>query len=703
MPFPEGVFYIRSRKRGWVLDIEDGSLKSDANLIVWQQKKHGASNQLWVYDDGFLLNAKSGLALDVRGGRLQSNTPIIQYTPKENITIATNQLWDYHDGFIFPQAHSNLVLDIKGDSKLPGAKVILYDRKPHDNLNQQWELELCDDKFLDIAGIRPQDIGIREAIHHVTSKLTRMSTIVDGEQGYDGPSPAQIRKCHKQIFGKQPTSSPSPYDLASACAAQAIQEFEEPLILEGRPTCTQYTRPALSSLTSAVVAREAKARHMENDVPRMQTGVLFDVGCLNVLKTIPDYRRGQFTEITIACREQAVDRLPTGLAGKGRSYSEADHKLQTYLNRTYQGSINASLEVLDEDVGTADALRSIASRIEKDFIVLTSDLVTELNPTELLDHHRLNRPTLTTFFYRATTAEGIAGGKDQEDEVQYVGVDRKESRLVHVVTQSDDDDLQIRTKLLWQFPNISMHTDLRDAHVYIFQRWVLNLLVAKPRISSIRQDLVPFLVKCQYQSKLVDREEVISYQEAHAQSELNDASGSSVLSELLRQDELVTNGTTEEASSIQKAGIRVQVLVCKEGFTARANTIQSYCEINRYLTRPASTITRIASSAEISNRTQVGNDSIVGASTKIDERTSVKRSAVGAHCTIGKNVKITNCIIMDNVVVEDNAKLDGCVICNNANIMERAHLKDCEVSGGYIVDKDFHVKGEKLVAFREAI
>lgn len=53
-----------------------------------------------------------------------------------------------------------------------------------------------------------------------------------------------------------------------------------------------------------------------------------------------------------------------------------------------------------------------------------------------------------------------------------------------------------------------MHTDLYDAHLYIFKRWVLDMVMDKENIVSISEDLVPMLVKCQYQKKMVEREKV---------------------------------------------------------------------------------------------------------------------------------------------------------------------------------------------------
>jgi translation initiation factor eIF-2B subunit gamma len=50
--------------------------------------------------------------------------------------------------------------------------------------------------------------------------------------------------------------------------------------------------------------------------------------------------------------------------------------------------------------------------------------------------------------------------------------------------------------------------NLQDAHLYIFKHWVVDLIKEKEKISSIRQDLVPLIVKCQYQRKLVEIEDM---------------------------------------------------------------------------------------------------------------------------------------------------------------------------------------------------
>ena len=52
-------------------------------------------------------------------------------------------------------------------------------------------------------------------------------------------------------------------------------------------------------------------------------------------------------------------------------------------------------------------------------------------------------------------------------------------------------------------------------------------------------------------------------------------------------------------------------------------------------------------------KASISLDSMVGESTRIGERASIKRSAIGRHCTIGKGVKIVGSVIGDHCVIAD--------------------------------------------------
>ncbi|ORZ01887.1 ricin B lectin domain-containing protein [Absidia repens] len=160
--FPiDTYFYIKNKKTNTVLDVYDGATTEGAHIIMWPQasgKKKGSlpetisyrgvlyrtkmndnDNQLWRCEDGYLINMKSKLVLDVRGGDLKADTLIVQYGRKT--TAAQNQRFGFRDGYLYVLADPQLVFDIKGKSNKDGAKLILNQRTNQDNEYQQWMFE----------------------------------------------------------------------------------------------------------------------------------------------------------------------------------------------------------------------------------------------------------------------------------------------------------------------------------------------------------------------------------------------------------------------------------------------------------------------------------------------------------------------------------------------------------------------------------
>jgi hypothetical protein len=59
-----------------------------------------------------------------------------------------------------------------------------------------------------------------------------------------------------------------------------------------------------------------------------------------------------------------------------------------------------------------------------------------------------------------------------------------------------------------RYPQVSITTNLQDAHIYIFKRWVIDFITRNQKLSSLRSDLLPVLAKMQWQSILRKREGV---------------------------------------------------------------------------------------------------------------------------------------------------------------------------------------------------
>jgi translation initiation factor eIF-2B subunit gamma len=52
-------------------------------------------------------------------------------------------------------------------------------------------------------------------------------------------------------------------------------------------------------------------------------------------------------------------------------------------------------------------------------------------------------------------------------------------------------------------------------------------------------------------------------------------------------------------------------------------------------------------------KASISPDSLIGASARVGEKSTIKKSAIGKHCTIGKNVRIVGSVIGDHCTIEE--------------------------------------------------
>ncbi|KAI8813092.1 nucleotide-diphospho-sugar transferase [Cladochytrium replicatum] len=366
------------------------------------------------------------------------------------------------------------------------------------------------------------------------------------------------------------------------------------------------------------------------------------------------------------------------------AYKSEKQKIGDYVHKVYEASAGTKIDVVAQDEGskiggTAEALSLVKDKIKSDFVLMSCDLITDMPPHHILDTHRVINPTASALLYEAVKNDDAPKPKD-EDDGQFIGIDHTSCRLVYMKSKDDvADELPLRTSLLRRFPLLNIHTQLKDGHLYIFKRWVIDYLVKTLRATnvkdedkptSIRVDLLPTLVKMQSSNKICKQEGIEKFL-ASSHDPFREARSFS---------------TTQKIG--EEPGIFCAAVMYREGLCGRANTIASYGEMNRLMTKVVGEDERIAASAKISPKTQVGSDSLVGDSTSIGERCALKKAIIGSHCQIGRNVKIINSVIMDYAVVEDNVKLENCILCTHAKVQEKALLKDCEVGANFVVEKE---------------
>ncbi|MEQ2182465.1 Eukaryotic translation initiation factor 2B, subunit 3 gamma, 58kDa, partial [Goodea atripinnis] len=142
--------------------------------------------------------------------------------------------------------------------------------------------------------------------------------------------------------------------------------------------------------------------------------------------------------------------------------------------------------------------------------------------------------------------------------------------------------------------------------------------------------------------------------------------------------------------------LRCYVHIMDQGLCYRVNTLAAYIEANRQAPKLFEE-PPVHPSASVSERCQVGSDSIIGPQCQIADKTSIKRSTIGNSSTVKEKVKVTNSIVMHGVTIEEGCNIQGSVICSNAIIGRGADLKYCLVGNGQRIEPEVERTNEVIV------
>uniref|UniRef100_A0A4W6DXH5 Translation initiation factor eIF2B subunit gamma n=1 Tax=Lates calcarifer TaxID=8187 RepID=A0A4W6DXH5_LATCA len=353
----------------------------------------------------------------------------------------------------------------------------------------------------------------------------------------------------------------------------------------------------------------------------------------------------------------------------------------------------------DGDMGTADALRHIQQKIKTDILVVSCDLITDVALHEVVDLFRAHNATLAMLMSKAheftETVPGQKGKKKTGNQRDFVGVDQSGKRLLFMANEADlEDGLSIRKSIMRKHPRMHIKTGLVDAHLYCLKKAVVDFLTENKSISSIRGELVPYLVRKQF-SKTTNSQKNKDDAEDQNQKKNDGSTNHELLISSrdetllqLAQDRSCWNDHHGDMSEAYHGGkLRCYVHIMDQGLCYRVNTLAAYIEANRLAPKlfeePA-----VHPSAVISERCQMGSDSIIGAQCQVADKTSIKRSTIGHSTIIKEKVKVTNSIIMHGVIIEEGCNIQGSVICSNAVISRGADLKYCLVGNGQRIEPE---------------
>lgn len=429
-------------------------------------------------------------------------------------------------------------------------------------------------------------------------------------------------------------------------------------------------------------------------------------------------------------------------------------------------------EGLDQTTGTAEIFRlpQVRAVVTGDFIVLPCDLVCELGGESLLETWMIKQAALggaiggdEIFAGPRMALGGEKGGRRgglgvwystkgeitvKGEETDFIATSPlvpgpvlppEGSLLPHTTNlvyslptdtlndiTEEKKSLPLRHGLIRKHPRVRMMSSHRDAHLYIFPAWILDMINHNKKMDNLSEDVIGWWAKAGWQDGLAVKlglQEIFDGPQAKNIEENTAGSGyldadidigslsttwtSKSLSNL-QSGMTLKNGSTSETQTAEKLPetgrssvslavppILAYVHPCKAGTSLirRVDTVpllllislhlaklESIEEVGREASSPFAHARKVAYPAGVAAKCTVTRpDCLLAENVTVEERCAIKECVIGVNCQIRQGTKLTRCILMDGVVIGKGCKLTGCILGRRAEIGEDSVLQDCEV------------------------
>jgi translation initiation factor eIF-2B subunit gamma len=414
---------------------------------------------------------------------------------------------------------------------------------------------------------------------------------------------------------------------------------------------------------------------------------------------------------------------------------------------------------LDQNMGTAQIFRlpEVREIVKGDFIVLPCDLVCELGGETLIESwmvkeaglggatgggHEFTGPKMAVGGEKGGRRGGLGVWYETKGETIIKGEETdfiatsplelgpvpppKSSLLSHVsklvysvptdtlndITEESKNLFPIRHGLIRAHSRIRMLSSHRDAHIYIFPAWVIDMINRNEHMDSIGEDVIGWWAKAGWQDGLAEKLGLLEI--------FNNPNPSG------SDDNLLDNAPADEVdfaslsstwtSKLEPLGAlhpkakpevppmlayvhpskgkdqiplirRVDTASLLLSISLQLAKLESIEQTGREAASPFAHTSKVAYPQGIASKTTVTRpDCLLAENVTVEEKSAIKECVIGANCQIKEGAKLTRCLLMDGVVVGKGCKLTGCILGRRSEIGEDSVLQDCEVQENLLVE-----------------
>jgi len=348
-----------------------------------------------------------------------------------------------------------------------------------------------------------------------------------------------------------------------------------------------------------------------------------------------------------------------------------------------------------------------------------------LNPLPLTTGRNQSFKGALTVFYPTQGLETISTKKDETDFLVTIPIPKKGASVVsapggslrpHIEEvvlnmptdtlndkiEEDKGFLRLRQSLFAKHGRVKMRMKYRDAHFYIFPKWVKDFVEANEGIESLSEDVLGCWGKAGWQDGLAEKLGLVDV--LLGESVNGNVDGDAGIAENAEIDNIdpaalsstqvsrPTAGAQPQPSFASRVGAKIQPDSLKPTIRVppllayvqpsqqprplirRVDTSMQLINVSLHLAKlpsehPLAHEHKIQPSAKVGDQARISHeDCLIGENVQVGFRSNLKECVVGANCEIGRNVRMTKCLLMDGCVVGDGVQLMGCIVGRRAKI-----------------------------------
>lgn len=348
--------------------------------------------------------------------------------------------------------------------------------------------------------------------------------------------------------------------------------------------------------------------------------------------------------------------------------------------------VNIVFSPFMESLDTAEVLFSVRDHIyQQNFIVIVGSVIFDPKVIEkAVEMHRARDPVLTMVVQPTSELNSppqpLNKSLNESVTATFMAYSA-DHQLLYARNRSAIADsmeagrITLKKSVLRRFPTLSVSSNFFDSQIYVFSKQALFLVEEKRRsISSIRQHLVPRLVKMQFSTLSEQNQERIKQMNVHSMAHVMSSSPQRPLSEM-------------------------RCFLCEippSFYLGRVDTLDDFILLNRLVSDEKISFFQPAGERAIQNKTTIirdpsatvdpqamlGSGCVIGQGTIIAGPCSIKKTTLGRHNRVAPNVKIQGSITLHHVSIGEGAVVKNSVLGADVIIEEKAVIENAIVGFG---------------------